>query len=136
MDIELTDPLDPGPLDHTADSLWADLAAASRQALDPSEIAGLFAVVARGARSAAAARRLGPAHGVVRLAADVVAGRRVLGPDRSALAVVVGAYLAEPALSERWFGYTLDKYESDAFAGGATRALADEARSPGKKDGR
>ena len=135
MDIELTDPLDPGPLDHTADALWADLAAASRQPLDPSEIAGLFAVVARGARSAAAARRLGPAHGVVRLAADVVAGRRVLGPGRSALVVVVGAYLAEPALSERWFGYALAPAEHTALAGWAVAVFC-PSREDGRRPGR
>ena len=110
-----------------ADALWADLAAASQWALDLPEIVDLFAVVTRGARSASAARRLGPAHGVVRLAADVVAGRRTLDPDRSALAVVVGAYLAEPALSERWFGYALEPAEHAALVVRAARVFSPDS---------
>ena len=103
-------------LEYRAGALWADLLAVSLEPIELSEIVDLFAVVTRGAQSAGVARRLGPAHAVVRLAAAVVAGRYGMDPNRSALCVVVGAYLAEPALSERWFGYSLDGREAADFA--------------------
>ena len=96
-------------LEDKSDALWADLLAAALQPVDLSEIAGLFSVVVRASRSQAAADRLGDAHAVVRLAAAVIgSGRRPASPDRAAQVVVVAAYLAEPSLSERWFGYSLD----------------------------
>ena len=112
------------PLEDRSAVLWADLAAAALQPLDVSEIADLFAVIARVARSDREARRLGPTRSVVRLAAAVVAGRHRMGPETSATLVVVAAYLAEPALSDRWFGYSLTGPEGAAFASLAARAFA------------
>ena len=101
--------------ENRADALWSDLSAAALQPLDVSEIADLFEIIRHGARSRALAERLGQAHAVVRLANTAVAGHRTLSPERSALAVVVAAYLTEPALSERWFGYSLTRPESETF---------------------
>ncbi len=112
------------PLGSKAEALWADLVAVSQAPVELSEIVDLFAVVTRGAGSAEVAHRLGPAHVVVQLAAVVVAGRYALDPDTSALTVVVGAYLAEPALSERWFGYGLTEPEDSMFASLARQAFA------------
>ena len=111
-------------LEYQAGALWADLLVVSLQPIELSEIEDLFAVVTRGAASQGAARRLGPTHAVVRLAAAVVAGRYTTDPNRSALCVVVGAYLAEPALSERWFGYSLDGPEAADFAVHACASFA------------
>ena len=100
------------PLEDRADALWSDLSAAALQPIDVAEIADLFDVVGRGAHTRALAGRLGQAHAVVRLADAVVAGRRTLSPERSALVVVVAAYLCDPSLSERWFGYSVEGRES------------------------
>lgn len=107
-------------LEHTAEALWSDLSAASLQPIDVAEIADLFAVVRRGAQSRALAERLGDAHAVVRLAEAVIAGHQPLSPERSALVVVVAAYLCGPSLSERWFGYSVQEGESSSLR---TRAL-------------
>ncbi len=99
------------PLENNADALWSDLSASALQPMDIAEIADLFAVVRRGASSRVIADQLGATHAVVRLADDVVAGRRSLTPERSSLVVVVAAYLSAPSLSERWFGYSVDGRE-------------------------
>ena len=103
------------PLENNAEALWSDLSAAALQPIDISEIAGLFAVVRRGTVSAETRLRLGDVHAVVQLADAVIAGRRTLSPERSALVVVVAAYLCGPSLSERWFGYSIDGMESSSF---------------------
>ena len=100
------------PLEDRAEMLWSDLSAAALQPIEITEIVELFAVVRRGASSRVAAGRLGEAHAVVRLADAVIAGRRSLPPERSALVTVVAAYLCEPALSCRWFGYPVEDGES------------------------
>ncbi|MAQ95718.1 MAG: hypothetical protein CMM84_19600 [Rhodothermaceae bacterium] len=99
------------PLENKAEALWSDLSAAALQPIEVSEIADLFAVVHRGAQSRVLTERLGEAHAVVRLADAVIAGRRTLSPERSALVVVIAAYLCEPSLSERWFGYSVEGRE-------------------------
>ncbi|PAP74806.1 hypothetical protein B1759_16645 [Rubrivirga sp. SAORIC476] len=109
-------------LEHAAEALWSDLSAAALQPIELSEIVDLFAVVTRGAESPEVASRLGDAHAVVDLAGSVVAGRRTLSPERSALVVVVAAYLCSPSLSERWFGYSVEVSETALIR---ARALAE-----------
>ena len=103
------------PLEDNAEALWSDLSAAALQPIEITEIADLFAVVRRGAHSRTLAERLGDAHAVVRLADAVIAGRQTLSPERSALVVVVAAYLCGPSLSERWFGYSVEGRESSSL---------------------
>lgn len=58
----------------------------------------------------------------MQLANAVIAGHRTLSPERSALVVVVAAYLCGPSLSERWFGYSVEGRESASIR---ARALAE-----------
>ena len=103
-------------LEDKAEQLWADLASKAGAPIDLEDVVDLFNVVRRASTSDEAASRLGSAHGVVRLAADVVAGTRTLAPDDAALAVVVAASLASPDLPQWWFGYNLEGDERAALA--------------------
>ena len=106
-------------LEDRVAALWHDLRAASLEPLDLSEIAALFTSVTRAAYSREVARRLGPAHAVVTLAARVVGDGYAapwLTPERASELVVVAGYLATPSLCEEWFGYSLSRAESEAFS--------------------
>lgn len=86
------------------EALWSGLLSVALQPMDLAEIADIFAVVRRGASSSVLAWHLGPAHALVRLADAVIAGSRTLSPERSALVVVVAAFLCRPSLCKQWFG--------------------------------
>ena len=111
-------------LKDRSDLLWDDLYAAAFQPHDDMEMAEVFTVVLRGARSDETARRLGRVHSVVRLGSCVLTAGGVpptMSPEMAAFCVVMSAYLAEPSLSELWFGYSLTEREFEALA---ARALA------------
>ena len=95
-----------------AEGLWSDLTAAALRPINIAEIADIFAAVRRGASSRVLAEQLGRVHAIVRLADATIAGQQTLTPERSALVVVVAAYLCDPSLSERWFGYSVEAQES------------------------
>ena len=121
-------------LEDRVEAMWHDLWAAAFQPQDPSEVAALVSTILRAAHSDEAACRLGQAHAVVRLAWRVLHGSSAdprLTPERAAVLVVVAGYLAEPSLSERWFGYALDGLEFEAFAAMALGAYRSVLQSPG-----
>ena len=94
-----------------AEGLWSDLTAAALKPINISEIADIFVSIRRGANSRVLAEQLGMVHAIVGLAEATIAGQQTLTPERSALVVVVAAYLCDPSLSERWFGYSVGNQE-------------------------
>ena len=97
--------------------LWDHLAAVALAPMGIERIAELFDTVTRGATSPECRHRLGPAHAILRMAAGAIDGTYPSDlADRVALHVVTAAQLADPSLSERWFGFALCDTWQAAFA--------------------
>ena len=107
--------------------LWEYLIAVAHSPLGVERIADLFAIVTEGATSNDVRRRLGPAHAIVRMAAGAIDGTYPSDlACRVAIHIVVAAHLADPSLSERWFGFALDATWQAAFAIRAQAELRSE----------
>lgn len=117
-------------MDYTQDkalALWRHLEAVALAPMGVDKIAELFDTVTRGADSPECRRRLGDAHAIVRMGAGAIDGSYPSDlADRVALHVVVAAQLADPPLSERWFGFPLSDTWQAAFAIRAQAELRSE----------
>ena len=110
-----------------AGALWDHLEAVALAPMGVEKIAEFFDIVTRGAASPECRRRLGGAHAIVRMAAGAIDGTYTSDlADRVALHVVIAAQLADPSLSERWFGFAMCDTWRAAFALRAQAELSSE----------